>query len=1462
MAGGGGHSVDFVRKGMIVGALFGAMFLMYRYAVPSESPDPTGLLALGFVVLAAFLIGELVEVIKLPHITGYLLAGLALGPSVAHTFHGALPPPFDVGILNENVIGQLGILNDLALPLICLTAGGALDVPSIRKAIKPILGLLTGQTILMFVGCIGLVYLISGPLPFLKMDALADLPMSGILAIGAVVGSISLATSDAATIAIIVSTRAKGPLSTNALSVAVLKDILVVIFFSASTAFAVGALGTGEAASFADSMIGIGLSVVMGLGLGWGIHLYLKYINAEVLLFLVAMIYTMTFVADSLGAESALMFIAAGFIAANYSEHGDRLISEVERLSMPVFVVFFTLAGAKLHLDVLVSMAGFALALVAVRTAAFYVGCRVGGVLTGADPASVKYGWMTFVSQAGLAITLADTMPGTYGPEIGGALFSFLLAGVAVHELIGPAMLQFALDKAGEIPHGEPDEAAADEPASTPAGPAPTWQPMEAIDDPWGAPLNIGSPALQREAESLEVSLHSMVESVIRGELVPHRASAEQHLRDLQQVFLREHRQIIVASQTIETDKAVRQGLSRLAQQWRALVAARSQGFSSRAWVPMSLVAQLDARAEDCPELISAPLEPETLTPREESRIMASRRTALRGVHRVRSVERAVNLRALFRYHLSGLAPQRLEAVSAAVGHGELVLAEEIGALYDEISAALISAAAHSEHPQAALWALRGTVRTAFQRIDSALGERYEGGRVAIIEALGGGMRAIKADLPIIGTLDLPARHRRFGRVFRERNQGIQTLTEGVGAASDALVARYNTLELMLEVAALNASALDAAEQYGQQLSARITADGIQPVQRTINGLSQALEGGEALLKAGLPGTELVGKLREAATPLLSRIAEEAELTAVLRAELLSPTASSDLLDALLKTSQQLSPSYIVPVGELISEDGHLFSAEVIEVPLQKLIVSAIETAVSRRLTEASRMLAEQLEESDRQLAELQRVIPFNVELACSELEVYDGPVPEEGLELVREMLLGAIRRNHDRMTRLLEELSPLAVASAEAIPAAVVEELEILGQKLRDGDHNELRRLSLTDEDVGRRFVERAEEWGGLLSQAGHQLEAAFLIALGEDRLEDLRIFLGLPGGRELHLKEALTPPAVDHAPTVYQRLFTDGELDAGDVLIGREALIVRAAQALNGAPGQLRTVAILGQRGAGLRAVALAAVRGMPSLRRRTLNKPPTVEDIAQWFPVEPGSVVLIEGLHWMLSPLPGGAAPLRRFIQGVLDDAGQSAWLLVAEESVWDSAGLRSPLSAAFSEEIIVPPMAPAQLQAAMLTRHAMSGYTLRFEASEDLGWQLRYLLRRTNDARRRTQEAWFDTLHMACGGQPLEALPLWLASIQRVDEAAGVIRMGPVPRPARGRLSRLSEDDLLLLRAALRQGWLDIDCCASLFRIDEQTARARLAGLAGMGLLEGEGGCYSITAHLHGPLCAVLSERRWL
>ncbi|MEL6344030.1 MAG: cation:proton antiporter, partial [Myxococcota bacterium] len=644
MAGGSGHRVDYVRKGLIVAVLFGMLFLLYRYAVPSEKPDPTGLLALGFVVLAAYTIGELVEVIKLPHITGYLLAGMLLGPSISHTLPVTLPPPFDHGVLNEDVIGQLRILDILALPLICLTAGGALDIAQIRKAIRPILGILTGQTVLIFVGCIGLMWMISsGLVPFLTVPTFAQIAQespAAIWALGGVLGAISLATSDAATIAIVVSTRARGPLTTNALSVAVIKDVLVVIFFSASTALALGAMpNTGGDASFTDSLVGIGLAVVLGVGLGGAIHLYLKYIGAELLLFLVGTIYTMSFVADRLEAESALMFIVAGFVAKNYSQYGDELISEVERLSMPVFVVFFTLAGAGLHLDLLVDMAAFGIALALVRGLALYVGCRIGAIVGGADEMSKKYVWLTYISQAGLAITLANDMLDTYDKALGEAMFSLILAGVVIHELIGPAALQYALGAAGEIPSGDDahHDDAHDVPmsATAPVAERQGWRPSVADEEnPWGPPPDLVATELASEAMALEERVQGLTRSVLDNTLLGHRRSADHHLRDLQQVFLREHRALLIDLRH-GRQEAAHEMLMRLSERWRRLLHARSVGVESRAWDPMTLILALDRLAETTPRAKRVAVEPETLEPREEPRIRAMWRSILRALRRV-----------------------------------------------------------------------------------------------------------------------------------------------------------------------------------------------------------------------------------------------------------------------------------------------------------------------------------------------------------------------------------------------------------------------------------------------------------------------------------------------------------------------------------------------------------------------------------------------------------------------------------------------------------------------------------------------------------------------------------------------------------------------------------------------------------------------------------------------------------
>ena len=148
---------------VIVLLLFG-MVGLYRFdQFATHDFDPTAMLALGFVVLASYTIGGLVGQLKLPHITGYLIAGLVFGPSLARSLAGlSLPPPFDKGILNDEVIEQLDLFDTLAVALIAITAGGELKLESLRKGLRAITSILAGQVIAVLVLVTSLFWLISG----------------------------------------------------------------------------------------------------------------------------------------------------------------------------------------------------------------------------------------------------------------------------------------------------------------------------------------------------------------------------------------------------------------------------------------------------------------------------------------------------------------------------------------------------------------------------------------------------------------------------------------------------------------------------------------------------------------------------------------------------------------------------------------------------------------------------------------------------------------------------------------------------------------------------------------------------------------------------------------------------------------------------------------------------------------------------------------------------------------------------------------------------------------------------------------------------------------------------------------------------------------------------------------------------------------------------------------------------
>ena len=83
------------------------------------------ILALGIMVIAGFLGGAIAAKVKFPRITGYLIVGVLLSPSVLH-------------IIPEATIQDFDIIISIALGIIAYLIGGSLRSESIRKLGKSI----------------------------------------------------------------------------------------------------------------------------------------------------------------------------------------------------------------------------------------------------------------------------------------------------------------------------------------------------------------------------------------------------------------------------------------------------------------------------------------------------------------------------------------------------------------------------------------------------------------------------------------------------------------------------------------------------------------------------------------------------------------------------------------------------------------------------------------------------------------------------------------------------------------------------------------------------------------------------------------------------------------------------------------------------------------------------------------------------------------------------------------------------------------------------------------------------------------------------------------------------------------------------------------------------------------------------------------------------------------------------
>lgn len=459
MSGGGGHKKSVGERAAQVFAMvlvFALMFAASRLVPATEGA--AGIIgAVGFLLLAGMLMSELFDLVGLPHLTGYLFAGAIAGPQVLH-------------FIDHETVERLKPTNTLALALIALQGGVELRVELLRKVLKSLIWATVIQCTLAMVGIAAAFYVATPYIPFTRgMNFAACL---GVTMLWSVMG---VTRSPSATLGIFSQVRPDGPVSRFSLAFVMTSDIVVVVLLTASIALARPLVDPATGFSFRDfndlgrEVLG---SIALGTTLGLALIAYLWLVGGRLLLVLIAIGFGLTELLGYLHFDSLLVFMVAGFVVANFSQQGHKLLDATNEAGSVVYVVFFATAGADLDIALVRKVWPIAVYLAGARAFFSYVAHRVGSRLANDEPVVRRWGWTCLFSQAGLALGMSGVVAKAF-PSFGAGFRSFAVALVAINETVGPVLFKFALDRAGESGKGTLEksflESEGGEPAPAPA---------------------------------------------------------------------------------------------------------------------------------------------------------------------------------------------------------------------------------------------------------------------------------------------------------------------------------------------------------------------------------------------------------------------------------------------------------------------------------------------------------------------------------------------------------------------------------------------------------------------------------------------------------------------------------------------------------------------------------------------------------------------------------------------------------------------------------------------------------------------------------------------------------------------------------------------------------------------------------------------------------------------------------
>jgi NhaP-type Na+/H+ or K+/H+ antiporter len=400
-------------------------------------------LIVGLILSTGFLLGEIVTWIKLPKVSGYILAGIVLNPTLTH-------------FIPKNFVENTGLAIDIALSIIAFSVGGALSYSRLKKLGKSVLLItaLEAQTALIVTASGFILFL--WLLPSFGYQGL----LKTIIPLSLLLGSLACPTDPSATLAITHEYHAKGKVSSTILSVAGLDDVLGLFNFTFATAVAI-AMVRHTPGMFQTSIVHVVYSLggamlvgsVSALMMMLENRIFQKEKEGAHIVITLSLLATCFGISTVLGFDALLACMVMGAFIVNFSRVSRSVFRLLERYTDElVFVLFFTLSAMQLDFSVLKGVALLIVMFVLLRFAGKITGTLIGGRLSDFTFRDSLHTGIGFIPQGGIVIGLALMSGNNQAFEpFGNTLVAIVIGSTIIHELVGPVLSMVGIRSAGEL---------------------------------------------------------------------------------------------------------------------------------------------------------------------------------------------------------------------------------------------------------------------------------------------------------------------------------------------------------------------------------------------------------------------------------------------------------------------------------------------------------------------------------------------------------------------------------------------------------------------------------------------------------------------------------------------------------------------------------------------------------------------------------------------------------------------------------------------------------------------------------------------------------------------------------------------------------------------------------------------------------------------------------------------------